>query len=371
MIMRAINSKSVSRIAKSRPKGANFGVIPVISFFSGAGGLDEGFLKAGFFPVMAFDNNAAACRTYQMSFPGVRVVKADLSRAPKHYVLDRLSELPIEVRPVGAIGGPPCQAFSSGNSSKRKNDPRALHPRKYAAILKSLNDKYDLDFFVFENVPGLKHKKSAAYFKSLKRLFESAGFTIFEGELNALSFGLAQVRRRLFLVGFNKKKYGGLEFKFPNGSKAKNKTVRDAIGGLPKAAYFKHGLTSDQIPIHPNHWCMRPKSKKFFNGYLKQGHVKGRPFRVLSWDKPSWTVAYGHREVHVHPNGRRRLSVYEAMLLQGFDPKRQLFGNLSDQLRMVSDAVPPPLAHKLAMAILKVVSNGNKIYVDEGFFRSS
>ena len=60
------------------------------------------------------------------------------------------------------------------------------------------------------------------------------------------------------------------------------------------------------------------------------------------------TVAYGHREVHVHPNMHRRLSIREAMRLQGFPDSYQLMGTLSDQTRMVSDAVPPPLAQALA-----------------------
>ena len=73
---------------------------------------------------------------------------------------------------------------------------------------------------------------------------------------------------------------------------------------------------------------MAPKSKKFTNGMLEPGDDRGRSFRVLSWDKPSYTVAYGHREVHVHPNMHRRLSIYEAMRLQGFPHSYELKGNV-------------------------------------------
>lgn len=100
---------------------------------------------------------------------------------------------------------------------------------------------------------------------------------------------------------------------------------------------------------------MTPKSSRFRNGQLVEGQVNGRAFRVLSWDRPSWTVAYGHREVHIHPHGHRRLSVYEAMLLQGFPKDYRLFGTLSDQIRLVSDAVPPPLASALAESIRAVL----------------
>jgi DNA (cytosine-5)-methyltransferase 1 len=72
---------------------------------------------------------------------------------------------------------------------------------------------------------------------------------------------------------------------------------------------------------------------------------------VLDWDSASRTVAYGHREVHVHPSGKRRLSVYEAMLLQGFPQNYRLFGNLSQQITLVSDAVPPPVGRALAERI--------------------
>lgn len=329
--------------------------LPVVSLFSGSGGLDEGFTQAGFSPVLALEIDPAACQTFERNHPHVRVVRKDLSQALNGYVLERLSELPSPVRPVGVIGGPPCQAFSLSNVHKRSDDPRLSLPKNYAHILSELNKHYGLDFFVFENVLGLKHKKHAELFAYFKELFASAGFVTFEGELDAQDFGVPQVRKRVFVVGFNSRKYQSISFDFPTGEPSVRKTVRETIGKLPTPAFFCRGMTSEDIPFHPNHWCLKPKSKKFFNGFLKEGDVKGRPFRVLEWGKPSWTVAYGHREVHVHPSGKRRLSIYEAMLLQGFRSDYVLTGNLSDQIRLVSDAVPPPLARALAERISAVL----------------
>ena len=85
---------------------------------------------------------------------------------------------------------------------------------------------------------------------------------------------------------------------------------------------------------------MRPRSGKFLNG----AGSTGRSFRKLTWTKPSWTVASGHRELHVHPSGSRRVSILEAMLLQGFPKKYRLLGSLSSQVSQVSNAVPPPVA---------------------------
>jgi len=343
------------------PSGGYRPPLPVISLFCGAGGLDLGFMQAGFLPVLAVDKDPAACKTYAHNHARVRVLKQDLSSIPRGYVLDRLAELPETVKPVGVIGGPPCQAFSVGNRNGSARDSRAALPENYAEVLKELAKAFELDFFVFENVLGLRHKKHVELFRSFKKLFASSGFSIFEGELDAQDFGVAQVRKRLFVVGFNEDKYPALDFEFPERIEKHKKTVREVIGNLPKPVFYQRALAPQEIPVHPNHWCMRPRSEKFFNGFLKEGDIKGRPFRVLRWDKPSWTVAYGHREVHIHPSGRRRLSVYEAMLIQGFPVDYQLRGTLSDQIRLVSDAVPPPLARGLAEAVMEVIAHGTQI----------
>src|SRR5260221_6801940 len=139
------------------PVAADRDAIPVVSLFCGAGGLDRGFIQAGFLPILAIDKDEAACRTYEKNHERIRVLRRDLASAPTGYVIDRLSELPQDVKPVGVIGGPPCQAFSLSNRSPRRKDPRASLPENYAAILKELSKAYELDFFVFENVLGLRY----------------------------------------------------------------------------------------------------------------------------------------------------------------------------------------------------------------------
>ena len=97
---------------------------------------------------------------------------------------------------------------------------------------------------------------------------------------------------------------------------------------------------------------MVPKSPKFNNLPDPSVSNGARSFKRLFWDQPSFTVAYGHNEIHVHPDGHRRLSIYEAMMLQGFPRMEyELKGCLSDQVSLVSDAVPPPLAFALAKSI--------------------
>ena len=97
---------------------------------------------------------------------------------------------------------------------------------------------------------------------------------------------------------------------------------------------------------------MNPRSPKFTNGIET---TTGRSFRRLRWEQPSWTVAYGHREIHVHPSGTRRISIFEAMLLQGFPTNYTLIGNLSEQVMQISNAVPPPLARAIAASLRRTI----------------
>lgn len=323
----------------------------VLSLFSGAGGLDEGFRQAGFIIGFGCDIDPAAVLTHNFNHPESRAIQLDLSVAKTADIMQEWVKRNRDVRPCGIIGGPPCQAFSVGNVHQKEDDPRRLLPGHYARIIREINREWGLDFFVFENVPGLTSNKHYTSYREFKFSCEEAGFRVFEKVLDAQDFGVAQVRKRVFVVGINGERFPYIrDFCFPRGN-FRRLTVRDSIYGLPEPVFYRKGLSPEDIPYHPNHWCMNPKSAKFKTGLMRPGTVEGRCFRVLSWDAPSWTVAYGNREVHVHPSGQRRLSILEAMLLQGFDMHYRLLGNMSDQIRLISDAVPPPVARELGIAI--------------------
>jgi DNA (cytosine-5)-methyltransferase 1 len=211
-------------------------------------------------------------------------------------------------------------------------------------------EEFDISFFIFENVVGLLRKRYRHRLFQLTQALDP-DFQIFMIQLNAAHYGVPQVRERLFVIGLNRERCANAIFLPPVPTHEKPRTIREAIGGLEKPVYFSHGLDPKTFPVHPNHWTMRPKSDKFSSGLLRKKRLNGRSFRVLDWSRPSWTVSYGHREIHIHPRGYRRLSVYEAMLLQGFPPDYRIFGALSDQVRLVSDAVPPALAQAVARSL--------------------
>lgn len=320
--------------------------IAIISLYAGAGGLDVGFRIEGFDPVIAIDNNQAAVDSYNLNDPNHTAQLGDLSKLTDEQIVTIVRDSCGECIPRGVIGGPPCQGVSLSNVHKKDHDKRKKALLRYARIVKALNVAFNLDFFVFENVVGLKSKKHKRYFRKIVKALEDAGFSVFEQELDAKDFGVAQSRRRVFIVGINRTSFPGVEFIFPAGLATK-KTVREAIGGLQDPAFFQRSFKPEDIPHHRNHWAMNPRSPKFKNS----SNGNGRSFRRLEWDQPSATVAYGHREMHVHPSGTRRVSVYEGMLLQGFPADYELAGNFSEQVDQVSNAVPPPLASAIAVAI--------------------
>ena len=324
---------------------------PVFSFFSGCGAFDLGFASAGFTIELALDVDALAVKTYNHNKRKEVCHIADISVLDGHNVIQMYKKRSTGDMPRGVIGGAPCQTFSKGNVHFCRDDARHMLPRHYARILRILNMKYGLDFFVFENVKGIKSNRHQREYCTIKRLFSRAGFRLFEGELDAADFGVAQHRRRVFIVGFNKAKYPDIEFRFPAAITTTPLTVGSKLKGLPEPLFFRRGVTSIDIPHHPNHWTMYPRSPKFTNGSLTANYKRGRSFHVLDWEKPSRTVAYGNREVHIHPNAHRRLSVYEAMLLQGFPDDYEILGTLSDQIRQVSDAIPPQIGKVLGKAI--------------------
>lgn len=311
--------------------------IPILSLFSGAGGLDYGFRQAGFQTVLAIDCDRAATATFNANFEANVARTGDLSSLPPSTVVAWLNDR--KAKPRGVIGGPPCQGFSVGNTKARADDPRNELPFRYCEILEELAKVHAIEFFVFENVLGLRSPKHRERLSEIVARFEKVGFRVSQAELNAVRFGVAQVRRRLFIIGVNHSRHSQLSFKWPTGND-EIRTVRNAIAGLPSPTFRQSGMLPRDVAYHPNHWTSPPCSVKFESKQFGDG----RSFRRLNWNEPSWTVAYGNREIHIHPSGTRRLSVLEAMLLQSFPRKFTISGNFCEQVTQVSNAVPPRVA---------------------------
>jgi DNA (cytosine-5)-methyltransferase 1 len=329
----------------------------LLSVFCGAGGLDLGFEQAGFNVQLAFDIRPDAVLSHNKN-------RADKPAAAhridvRDITLAKLDELAGSTfKPIGVVGGPPCQSFSQANRSPLEDDPRHKLPFVYCDLIQKLNARSPLHFFVLENVVALRESPHVERFEELKKKLDKAGFRVHEAVLDASSYGVPQRRERLILVGLNKKLYPDIVWEAPQKVEvpAEHLTVRHAFKELPEPVHYRRDLKRSDLVFHPNHWCMAPKSKKFTTpGALVEGRRGNRSFKTLSWNLPSVTVAYGNREVHVHPDCKRRLSVLEAMRLQGFPDTYVLEGSLSSQITQVSEAVPPPMAKAIAQTLKQIL----------------
>lgn len=321
----------------------------LLSLFSGCGGLDLGFERAGFDIGLAYDIRAHSIASWNRNRPD----------SPHGHVADlsaiRLADMDRDhggrFAPSGVIGGPPCQSFTQANRSRSADDPRSKLVRHFFSIaLRFHRHRQPLDFILMENVPPLAKAENGRLLEREITRLENHGFDARHFLLDAARHSVPQYRNRLFLLALPKNTLAMNWWSSPVGDD-ESRTVLDAIHGLPPPVHFNRAAQEETIPLHPNHWCMTPRSRRFFDGSLVEGYSSDRSFKTLAWDEPSITVSYGHREVHIHPEGKRRLSVFEAMRLQAFPDDYVLNGTLSAQIDQVSEAVPPPLAEVVAMSI--------------------
>ncbi|MBC7628098.1 DNA cytosine methyltransferase [Ferruginibacter sp.] len=209
-----------------------------IDLFAGAGGLSEGFIRAGFNPIAHVEMDEAACytlktRTAYHYLKGkkkfdeyVKYLKGEINRATLYSsvpeeemnsvinlalsdennpaIFKRIDKL-LQKQPVDLIiGGPPCQAYSLVGRARSANgmetDPRNHLYLQYAKFLK----KYKPKMFVFENVLGLRSADGGGYFKKMVKEFDKKGYGVKDFLFNACDFGVLQNRKRIVLVGYRK-----------------------------------------------------------------------------------------------------------------------------------------------------------------------
>jgi DNA (cytosine-5)-methyltransferase 1 len=299
----------------------------VVSLFSGAGGLDLGFIKAGHEIIWANDNFVDAVKTYRKNI-GDHIICEDISTIPS----DEIPEHDI------LIGGFPCQGFSVANTSRGEGDERN---KLYLELLRILVDKQP-KFFLAENVKGILSFLHGKVFEMIIRDFEKAGYKVKYEVLNAANFGVPQRRERVIILGVRNDVDFDLEHPEPTHGGVSNLfsetkswvSIGDALKNIPEPEE-EHNLI--------NHTYSKFKLK--FNGYLGN--------RAIDPNKPAPTVtARGDEKGGVvvlhHPNNHRRMSVRELALTQSFPIDFIFEGNNSSAYRQIGNAVPPVLAFAVA-----------------------
>ena len=329
----------------------------LVTFFSGAGGLDLGFSNAGFDVIWANEYDKVIWETYEQNHKGVFLDKRSITNIPT----DEVPECD------GIIGGPPCQSWSEAGAMRGIGDKRG---QLFYDFIRILADKQPL-FFLAENVSGMLLPVHRKALENIKSMFRECGYNLSFQLLNVSDFGIPQDRKRVFFIGYRNDL--GIEFKFPNPTTAENKiNLFSAIGDLKDKVLpaQKGNLTNGDNCIISNHEYM---TGGFSTIYMSRN-------RVRSWDEVSFTIQAGGRHAPLHPQAPkmqfveqnvrifvpgqehlyRRLSVRECARIQTFpDSFHFHYKNIADAYKMIGNAVPVRMAKVLAKQIMADMSKCN------------
>lgn len=161
--------------------------LKVVSLFSGAGGMDMGFINAGFEIIWANDFFKEAVDSYRKNIG-------------KHMIYGDITKISSDDIPEGAdviIGGFPCQGFSIANTKRSMKDERNFLYKEMLRIIKDKKPK----FFVAENVKGILSIEKGRVFEMIKSDFEQLGYKVDANILNAAEYGVPQARERVVIIG--------------------------------------------------------------------------------------------------------------------------------------------------------------------------
>ena len=321
----------------------------IISLFSGAGGLDLGFEKAGFNTIWANEYDKDIWETYEKNFPHTTLDRRSITKIPS-------SDVPAA---LGIIGGPPCQSWSEAGSLRGIDDHRG---QLFFDFIRLLKDKKPL-FFLAENVSGMLAGRHKDALENIKTLFKESGYTLSFKLLNAHDFQVPQDRKRVFFVGYREDL--NMTFEFPN-IFDKKRYLKDVIWDIKDSALpaKEKNYTNGNLCKLENH---EYAIGTFSSMYMSRNRVRG-------WDEPSFTIQAGGRHAPLHPqapkmqfveqNKRifvptkehlyRRLSVRECARIQTFpDTHKFYYKNVMAGYKMVGNAVPPYLGYYLAKKIME------------------
>lgn len=291
-----------------------------IDLFAGAGGLSEGFIRAGFSPIAHIEMDRYACETLktraayhylkehnklhiykkylqekkdgedgQKLWKQVpsniinRVIHATISSSTIDEIFTRLDSLKGNSVVDIIIGGPPCQAYSIVGRSRIgkgvEEDPRNELYKYYVQFLK----KYHPKMFVFENVLGIVTAKKGRSLSDLKELVDAAGYEMQMKVQNASEHGVLQRRQRVIIVGWRKDVLNskGEKYHYPIMEIEKNPytVMKDLFSDLPERKAGEGSLTA-----------LVPYTKKIDG----MPYLKGSAIRNNSFDFTTQHIARPH-----------------------------------------------------------------------------
>ena len=348
-----------------------------IDLFAGVGGLSLGFENCGFDVVLANEYDESIAAAYKANHKGTRMIVGDITSLDLEKTFG-----PYKGQIDVVIGGPPCQGFSQKGQRKTIHDERNFLFKYYVRVVELVKPRY----FVMENVPNLLTAEKGYFRKEIEELFNSMGYQLKMGILNASDYGVPQNRRRAVIIG----KRGGAA---PNLPKPRNITVTiwDAISDL---AYLSSGEGAEE-----QEYRGKPRSeyqKKLRGGSaILRNHVATR-HSSLALERLAMIPPNAGKEVlpeehltrsiysgtwtrmrkdeisvtittrfdtpssgkFTHPFLDRAITVREAARIQSFPDSFRFVGSKGSQMKQVGNAVPPLLAGAIAEVVMNDLKEG-------------
>ncbi|MCK5679610.1 DNA cytosine methyltransferase [bacterium] len=324
--------------------------IPMVSFFTGCGGIDLGFEAAGYEHMAAFELNELFCKTLRKNRPSWKVFGPPTHSGDVSNTSEVIKSLESIIQPNFDgifVGGPPCQPFSiasnqrfskSGENFKRVGFEHETNGNLLFNYLKIIKH-FKPACFLIENVPGLRDLDGGKQLSEAIRALQQVGYSVDEPSvLNAADYGVPQFRERLFVIG--------------------SRNGNSPIYPTPCTAHFGAGSVLQRLQGNAKNTETRVHKLNSVMRYYKLGYGKrdqlGRVDR-LDPTIPSKTVIAGGTNgggrSHLHPEIPRTLSVRECARLQTFPDDYIFVGSTARQFTQVGNAVPPVLAAQLAISI--------------------
>ena len=344
-----------------------------IDLFAGVGGLSLGFEQAGFKIVWANEFNKSIADAYKKNHPYTIVDSRDIRD------IDIQEEFKKYIGNIDVVmGGPPCQGFSQKGKRIGLNDERNFMFQKFVEVVSIVRPK----FFVLENVPNILTAEKGYFKDQIINSFCKLGYHLDVKILKAENYGVPQIRRRAVFIG----KLGkDMEYKIPDFANSKV-CVEDAIGDLPilLSGEGVNFVEYSHKPMNKYQEEMRKGSDGIWN-HVATNHNKAALDRLkyvsltstkndLPKEQQTKSI-YSGTWTRINPKGLVRtittrfdtpasgqftlpfqdrcLTVREAARLQSFQDTFIFYGNKTNQMLQVGNAVPPMLAKVIAETILK------------------
>ena len=374
---------------KHLPNRQSDGVVRIADVFCGAGGLSYGVREAvravgmRTKSVLAVDVDSVALEVYRRNFDPTRYsTRSVWTSVTSNYSTRRsrtlfsgtpralTDDLQMSVGQIDVLlGGPPCEGHSTSNNRTRRTDPRNM----YYVAMPALAVALGAGCVIIENVPGVQHDHQRVL-DHAKGLFESSGYQIDDGVVDAMALGLPQTRKRHILVAsrFAQPDLGAVIESLERPQRDLRWAIGDLVDIEPEELIdtpadlsevnqgrIEYLFKSGEYNL-PNEW--RPDSHR-------DGHTYPSIYGRLRWDQPSGTITTGFnspgRGRYIHPELRRTITPHEAARIQGF-PDRFEFNLINgDELtrtslaNMIGDAVPPQIGYAAGVAALASINLDN------------